>query len=235
MPGAHRGSKGDFRSCGEGFSGLPETLRPLIEARTGDAVLVVDPEYRIAYWDTRSEALTGFLAEEMLGKQCYELLLGEREDGTPVCALGCSIMRRAVGDRPVPSYDMRIVTASGERRWVNVSTISHGCPEGAYIVHLLRDSQPQRETLEMARSLLKNEEKSECSSNQRGNVPELTPRQTEILGLISEGRSTKEISRELHLSGATVRNHIHSLLKALGARSQLEALALARKAGLLSG
>src|SRR3954454_13335183 len=47
----------------------------------------------------------------------------------------------------------------------------------------------------------------------------------EVLQLLSSGRSTREIGRELYLSEATVRNHIRGLLQAFGAHSQLEVLA----------
>ena len=56
----------------------------------------------------------------------------------------------------------------------------------------------------------------------------LTPRQAEILHLLELGRSTLEIANELGLSRETVRNHVRSLLRAMGATSRLEAVALAR-------
>jgi PAS domain S-box-containing protein len=56
----------------------------------------------------------------------------------------------------------------------------------------------------------------------------LTPRQAEILRLLERGRTTTQIAEELHLSRATVRNHIRHLLHAVGAHSRLEAVALAR-------
>lgn len=61
----------------------------------------------------------------------------------------------------------------------------------------------------------------------------LTPRQLEVLGLLAAGKSAREICHELYLSQATVRNHIRALLLALGAHSQLEALARAREMDLL--
>jgi len=60
--------------------------------------------------------------------------------------------------------------------------------------------------------------------------PALTPRQAEILRLLEHGHSTRQIASELHLSLDTVRNHIRFLLRALGAHSRLEAVALARRA-----
>ena len=58
----------------------------------------------------------------------------------------------------------------------------------------------------------------------------LTPRQVEVLRLLEQGRSTKQIAAELHLSTETVRNHIRALLRALGVHSRLEAVAAARAA-----
>jgi DNA-binding NarL/FixJ family response regulator len=58
----------------------------------------------------------------------------------------------------------------------------------------------------------------------------LTPRQAQVLRLLERGRSTAQIAEELGLSRETVRNHIRRLLRALGASSRLEAVALARRA-----
>ena len=59
--------------------------------------------------------------------------------------------------------------------------------------------------------------------------PALTPRQTEVLRLLEQGRSTKQIADELHLSTETVRNHIRRIFRALGVHSRLEAVAAARR------
>jgi PAS domain S-box-containing protein len=64
--------------------------------------------------------------------------------------------------------------------------------------------------------------------------PHLTPRQSEVLRLLARGRSTTGIARELQLSVETVRNHIRHLLRALGAHSRLEAVAIARRDHLVS-
>ena len=60
--------------------------------------------------------------------------------------------------------------------------------------------------------------------------PHLTPRQVEVLRLLEQGCSTKQIAAELHLSNETVRNHIRRLFRALGVHSRLEAVAAARAA-----
>jgi DNA-binding CsgD family transcriptional regulator len=58
--------------------------------------------------------------------------------------------------------------------------------------------------------------------------PHLTARQVEVLRLLEQGRSTKQIAAELHLSTETVRNHIRRLFRVLGVHSRLEAVAAAR-------
>ena len=63
--------------------------------------------------------------------------------------------------------------------------------------------------------------------------PHLTPRQTEVLRLLEQGRSTNQIATELHLSVETVRSHIRHILRALGVHSRLEAVALTRRDRLL--
>ncbi len=214
---------------------LPPAVRSLIEARTGDAVFVVDPDYRIVHWDARMESLTGTLSEEALGRRCFGVVLGEREGGGRFCAHGCSVMHLAQAGRPVSSYDMRIRARSGEQRWVNVSNLTVQEEDGPYLVHLLRDSQATHDTLEMARGLIRLSTKEESLARRRKDVPALTPRQLEILNLLSEGKTVREIGKELYLSEATVRNHVRSLLQALGAHSQLEVLAKAREMGILAG
>jgi PAS domain S-box-containing protein len=214
---------------------LPEAVKTLIEARTGDAVYVVGPEYRIVHWDERMESLTGVLSEEALGKPCYDAVMGEREDGGPFCAHGCSVMHLARAHRPVSTFEMRIKTRSGERRWVSVSNLTVETEEGPYLVHLFRDTQGTHDALEMAHGLIQLSSKKEAPAPNRKDIPALTPRQLEVLQLLSEGKSGKEIGKELYLSEATVRNHVRSLLQALGAHSQLEVLANAREMGILGG
>jgi len=212
---------------------LPEAVRTLIEARTGDAVYVVGPDYTIVHWDEQMESLSGVLTEEALGKPCYEAVMGEGEGGQPFCAHGCTVMHLAQEGRPVSSYEMRIRTRAGRKRWVSASNLTIETEEGPYLVHLLRDSQRHHDTIEMARGLIQLSSKEDAPAPRRRDIPALTPRQLEVLKLLSEGKSAKEIGSELYLSQATVRNHIRSLFQALGAHSQLDALAKAREVGLL--
>lgn len=57
----------------------------------------------------------------------------------------------------------------------------------------------------------------------------LTARQEQILALLGEGRSDKEIGQTLHLEESTVRSHIHHILQRLGLESRAQAVVYAHR------
>jgi DNA-binding NarL/FixJ family response regulator len=61
----------------------------------------------------------------------------------------------------------------------------------------------------------------------------LSRRETEVLELLAEGHHVQDIARALGLSPFTARDHVKALLAKLGARSQLEAVAIAARDGLV--
>jgi DNA-binding NarL/FixJ family response regulator len=61
----------------------------------------------------------------------------------------------------------------------------------------------------------------------------LSPRQQQVLSLLAEGVGPQAIASRLGLSVPTVRNHVAAVLQRLGCHSQLEAVAEARRQGLL--
>jgi len=62
----------------------------------------------------------------------------------------------------------------------------------------------------------------------------LTRREREILQLLVDGATTKDIARRLHIAPNTVRSHVQGLLSKLQVHSRLEAVALAARYGLTS-
>jgi DNA-binding CsgD family transcriptional regulator/tetratricopeptide (TPR) repeat protein len=63
---------------------------------------------------------------------------------------------------------------------------------------------------------------------------QLTAREQEVLALVAQGRSNREIGGQLFISAKTVSVHVSNILAKLGAGSRTEAVALARRRGLLS-
>ena len=56
----------------------------------------------------------------------------------------------------------------------------------------------------------------------------LSRREREVVGLIADGLSNKQIAHHLYIELATVRNHVHNILGKLGVHRRGEAAALIR-------
>jgi two-component system response regulator DevR len=65
-----------------------------------------------------------------------------------------------------------------------------------------------------------------------GEAP-LTPGQLEILRLVSDGLSNREIAEHVHLSENTIKSHIQEVFRRLGARNRVEAALRASREGWL--
>jgi DNA-binding NarL/FixJ family response regulator len=63
--------------------------------------------------------------------------------------------------------------------------------------------------------------------------PELSNRETQILQNLARGRSNKEIGQILYLSEGTIKHHVKSILRKLGAIGRSEAMAIATRRGLI--
>jgi PAS domain S-box-containing protein len=116
--------------------------------------------------------------------------------------------RKLLGHVPITDASVVLIGQDGERVAVDVSSVL--LMNGEHVVGVF----------------------GQISDLQEEPVPHpelhLTPRQAEVLQLLERGRSTTQIADELHLSRDTVRNHIQHLLRAVGASSRLEAVAVAR-------
>ena len=62
----------------------------------------------------------------------------------------------------------------------------------------------------------------------------LTPREIEVLRLISQGRTPQEVSEQLVISPKTVSSHLQRILSKLGVHSRLQAVARAYELGLVA-
>ncbi len=64
-------------------------------------------------------------------------------------------------------------------------------------------------------------------------VEDLTPRELEVLQLMTEGLSNRAIGQELEISAHTVKFHVTALMGKLGAQSRTEAVVRATRLGLI--
>ena len=73
---------------------------------------------------------------------------------------------------------------------------------------------------------------SRCAGPQPLVVP-LSEREVDVLRLLADGRSNREIAGRLHLAEGTVKNHVTNVLGKLGARDRTQAALRARALDLL--
>ena len=69
--------------------------------------------------------------------------------------------------------------------------------------------------------------------NQNSHDRMLTNRQFQVLGLVAQGMSNKQIAYEMGVSEATVKLHINALLRAIGATNRTQAVVNAQKMGII--
>jgi DNA-binding NarL/FixJ family response regulator len=62
----------------------------------------------------------------------------------------------------------------------------------------------------------------------------LTPREAEVLGLLAQGRTNRQIGAELYISEKTASVHVSNIIAKLGASGRTEAVAIAAARGLLA-
>ncbi|MFF6775232.1 response regulator [Streptomyces sp. NPDC012637] len=85
---------------------------------------------------------------------------------------------------------------------------------------------------EVAEALLSQDEHGQGGSTGRGST--LTEREREVLGLIADGRSNREIARALVLSEKTVKTHVSNILMKLDLADRTQAALWAVRHGLTS-
>ncbi|MDO6459911.1 response regulator transcription factor [Granulosicoccaceae sp. 1_MG-2023] len=74
--------------------------------------------------------------------------------------------------------------------------------------------------------------KADIPAAESSPFDDLTPRETEILGLLAEGQSNKVIARNLGISDGTVKLHVKAILRKLDVHSRVEAAVMAVEHGL---
>lgn len=104
--------------------------------------------------------------------------------------------------------------------------------------YLLKDAEPAAivEAIEVAArggSVLGPELTERVVQTMRIRRAELSPRELQVLQLVAEGLSNREVSRRLVVSEATVKTHLNHVFGKLGVDSRTAAVASARAAGLL--
>ena len=220
----------------------PRELFALFD-QAGDAAFAVEPHGRICYWSHNAEQLLGLSQDQVLSKNCADILAGRDSAGCAICSSDCHVLELARKQQTIAAYDLHAVTASGERKWISISVIVAHVKSGPspLTVHLMRDIEERKNVENIAREIMVRV--GELTGRQADEVlrrgparrppVKLTPRELAILRFLSLGQNTKDISTDLRISTATVRNHIQRILKKLQCHTRLAAVMRAAREGAI--
>jgi len=219
-------------------------LRQLMELleSTADGAFAVNRNLEIVYWNQAAQAILGFGQDNTIGHPCYQVLQGLDECNRPFCKAFCRVADALSKREPVTSYDMRALTSKGDRQWLNMSVVyQQGAEdEDALIIHLFRDRMHNKDLEALFSRILEAAlngnglpARVSTSNNARSLFEELTAREREVLALLAEGLSTRDIAQRLVISPNTVRNHIQPILEKLYVHSRAGAVAFAIRHGFI--
>jgi PAS domain S-box-containing protein len=216
-------------------------LDPLdIVASTADAAFGTDEEGRIVIWNKAAERVLGYSAARVLGKPCHEILCGCDVFENRFCDEDCALTHMIRRHEAVRHFEMRIRKESGEMISARFSlvVVPGARPEHYTLLHLFQPVERRTEAEDLIRRILADAPSPALPVvRSEPRAPEapvaLTAREIEILRLMADGTSTREIADSLFISVATTRTHIQHILSKLEVHSKLEAVALALRNRLI--
>jgi PAS domain S-box-containing protein len=105
----------DRRRYGSEMVMLNRLARIIVDS-ISDGVFTVDREYIVTYFNKAAERITGFKAQEAIGKHCFEIFR------TEVCHTRCAIRDTLASDEPVDNVRVTIITQDGREVPISLST-----------------------------------------------------------------------------------------------------------------
>jgi len=218
----------------ERYSIMDELLTIL--ARTADGVFALDQAERVVFWNAAAERITGYRADEVLGRPCYEIFGSEQRAGCHKCQPDCPVVRAARNQEPVPTYNVLGRTKAGAPILLNISVIvPRACPESVCTIHLFRDVTHQlryetyvEQILGAAVQLFGPQPTlAQRALQATPFFAPLSAREKEVLGLLVQGKAAREIAATLGISYVTVRNHLQTILRKFRVHTQRQVIKLA--------
>lgn len=207
---------------------LESELFVLLQGTT-DAAFSVTEEGKIMSWNKAAEKLFGYSSAEAVHKTCYDILEGMGPLGTRVCHQNCSVAECAGNSTEIPNFDMSVKTRSGERLWINMSTIVFDNQRTGrrLLIHLAHDITEQKKSEELTHKML--DLSKQLTSVGEGSVraapiSPLSEQEKHILRRFAEGKDSDEVARILGISPQTLRNHLHHINQKLRTHNRLEAV-----------
>jgi PAS domain S-box-containing protein len=226
-----------IRARAEEFSALVENAP--------DAIARMDADLRFQYANGAAEQMLGQSLENLRGKTLGELGMSD----PPLRTWELSLQRVFRLGRE-QSLEFSLTTASGEQHYLaravpefsaddivsSVLTISHDITERRQAeverAELYRAQSERERRLHELVAQIMTTHKHELQRNAHlARAEELTPRERDILKLLTAGLTNREIGQRVNLSAGTVKNHIARLLPKLDATDRTQAAVRAVELG----
>ncbi len=197
----------------------------------------------ILFWNQGAQRIAGYSSSQVVGYPCYEGTGGSAPGGpVPQCREVCPSVeqvRRGLVPSEVP---IQFLCASGEYKLVRATPVvvpgvgndppilvylfgDESDPQGSYV--------PSTLVADALASATPEADLDDGDGETAPQMPGLTARELEVLGLVSRGWDTPRIGEELGISPHTVLNHIRHFRRKLSANTKLDAVVTAIRLGIL--
>ncbi|MFG6117073.1 response regulator [Halobacillus sp. MO56] len=206
--------------------------------------------YHVVIADDHEDAREGI--REILSTLHNYQIAGEAVDGEEAVKMATELQPDLIlMDIQMPKLDGLQATKAIKDQWPHIKiiilTVSddsmhlfEALREGAQ-GYLLKNVKPtdwgsyinavMNETDSLSKTLVNETLQTLVENKQTTNRPPLTDREIEIMTLAVAGAKNKEISRQLHISENTVKNHLKSMLRKLGIKNRVELTRMAYENG----
>ena len=188
---------------------------------TGDPAFAVNRSGVVVLWNDAAEQVFGHPAPQALGKKCWELMCGHDINGNRYCFQNCPLLEMAFLHEPVNTFHTSFDTASNQQRPFSVSCLTvFNQPGDEMLLHICH---PEKQSQKNVRPY-----------TTAGTRPDnLSQREIEVLALLAEKVSTRDIAERLSISTRTVRTHIQHLMYKLCVHKRQEAIQAGKRLKLI--
>jgi DNA-binding CsgD family transcriptional regulator len=187
------------------------------------AVVLVDRSHTVLFANREAASLFGLPGNGASTGPCHRLLRLRTRDGRPLCGADCRPWREAREGRPNLIPDAWPGRAPA-LRGLTVSTCPLGGPGNGdqLLLHVIVPAGVDRSGTGVGERP-RGDTRSSPGRMERTGLVELSPREREVLKLLTSGLGTAEIARRLIISPNTVRHHVQNILATLGVHRRLDA------------
>lgn len=202
---------------------------------------IIDKDYKVLWTNRQMARIFQYSPDQILGQTCFQIFWGIDEP----CSECPLLIAKKTGKSQIIERWTEFPT--GERRWgeIRYHPILSADREVVAVTFLIIDITDKKKASVQQRKyreFLSKKLNKAAGSHQRifldnGEITinvALSSRETEVLRLMAEGCTNKEISDMLLISTNTVKSHVNSIFNKLGVNDRTQAAVIATRFNLIS-